>query len=647
MIGRAGAASEGIVSFQRLERRPMERPGEVLETVPGLIVTQHSGAGKANQYFLRGFNLDHGTDFSGSLDGVPLNLPTHAHGQGYLDLNFIIPELIERIEYRKGPYRADDGDFSSAGSSRIEYSRMLAHPLLSLSVGEDGWQRGLVAGTPAMASGNLLYALEWTHNDGPWTLPEDYGRLNGVLRFANGTATNGWTLGALAYQSKWNATDQVPLRAIESGLIPRFGNIDPTDGGDTARSIVSGTWARGDESGQTRASAWWQRYRLNLFSNFTYDTDPVHGDQIEQAEQRESWGGAASRSLPGALMGRAVVTTFGIQLRQDRLRPVGLYLTTARERYATVREDEVTQTTGGLYAESTLRWSARLRATAGLRLDTLRYDVTSDTPANSGRGDSGLLSPKLGAVYAAGPRTELYANYGEGFHSNDARGATTTVNPDPRDPGYGAAVDPVTPLVRSKGAELGLRTEPAPRWRTTLALWRLDLASELLFLGDAGTTEPSRPSRRTGVEWTNFWSPARGWAVDADLAWSRARFTDPDPAGDYIPGSIERTASAGLSWQARTDRFAELRLRYFGPRPLIEDDSVRSPSSTLVNLRLGWKPQPRILVALDVLNLLNRDVSDIDYYYESQLPGESAPVADIHTHPAIPRTLRLTLQLLL
>jgi outer membrane receptor protein involved in Fe transport len=645
MFGRAGAASEGVVSYQRLERRPMERPAEVLETVPGMIVTQHSGAGKANQYFLRGFNLDHGTDFAGALNGVPLNLPTNAHGQGYLDLNFLIPELIERIEFRKGPYRAEDGDFSSAGSASIDYARVLARPIASLSVGQDGWGRVLLAGTPVVAEGNLLYALEWVQNDGPWTLPEDFRRINGVLRYARGSDASGWTLGLASYRSQWNATDQVPLRAIQQGLIPRFGHIDPTDGGETARTIAWGTWAQNDEAGQTRASAWWQRYRLNLFSNFTYFTDPVNGDQFEQAEQRKAWGVAASRSLVANWGGRASTTTFGLQARQDRIDPVALYLTTARVRYATVRADQVDQSSLALYVENALQWTRKLRTIVGLRADAYRFDVQSDNPANSGKATDDIVSPRLAVAYAAAPRLELYGNLGRGFHSNDARGATTRVNPDPRDPGFGSAVDPVTPLARTTGRELGLRAEPMPDWRTTLAVWRLDIASELLFIGDAGTTEASRPSKRTGAEWTNFWRMAKGWALDADLAWSKARFTDDEPAGSFIPGSIERTASVGLGYHGMADRYAEMRVRYFGPRALTEDDSVRSQASTLVNLRLGWKPVPRLLLALDVFNLFDREVSDIDYFYASQLRGEAAPVDDTHTHPALPRTLRVTAQI--
>ncbi len=642
VTGRAAAASEGTVSNLRLERRPMERPGEVLETIPGVIVTQHSGGGKANQFFLRGFNLDHGTDFATSLSGIPLNLPSHAHGHGYLDLNFLIPELIDRINYRKGPYRAQDGDFGSAGAASIEYARTLPNAFASASWGQDGYRRGLLAGSPKLGEGNLLYALEAYGNNGPWDMPENLGRLNGVLRWSTGTANDGWSVGAMSYRAKWASTDQVPQRALDAGLISRFGNLDPSDGGSTARSLLSADWAARGTNTQTRALVWHQRYRLNLYSNFTFFTDPVNGDQFEQAERRNATGFSGSHAITHYVNDLPSVTTFGVQLRQDRVDPLGLYLTTARVRHTTVREDAVRQTSFGLYAENSYPWTRQLRSIVGLRLDQYRFRVSSDTAANSGSMRDRVASPKFALIYAPNDRLELYGNLGRGFHSNDARGTTARINPDPRDPGFLGPVDPVTPLVRTTGQEIGLRVEPVSGWRSTLALWKLRADSELLFVGDAGTTEPSRPTIRRGIEWSNMWTPARNWVVDFDLDLSRARFRDFDPAGDQVPGAIERTASIGVGYHG-VDRFAEMRVRYFGSRALIEDNSERSPVSTIVNLRMGLKPEKRLTVALDVLNLFNRKVSDVDYFYESQLASEVAPVADRHTHPAVPRTLRLTL----
>lgn len=346
--------------------------------------------------------------------------------------------------------------------------------------------------------------------------------------------------------------------------------------------------------------------------------------------------------------------TLGVHGRLDDLAPVGLYRTVAQQRVAkldydgnwqpaTVREDAVRQSAFALYGSNRLTWNDSLRTILGLRADFQHYQVNSSNPLNSGSASGQILSPKLSVILGPWQRTEFYFNAGYGFHSNDARGTVMRV-----DPNTGQAVPAVTPLVRAKGLELGLRSNPLPGWQTALTWWRLDLASELVFVGDAGTTSPGFPSRRSGIEWANYWNPSRGWTVDADLALSRARYRNIDPSqisGDYIPGAIEKTVSIGLSWQDQGTWSAGARLRYFGPRPLVEDNSVRSASSTLVNAHLTYRWNKQWQTALDVLNLFDRQVSDIDYWYESRLSGEAASVADIHTHPAEPRTLRLTLRM--
>ncbi|MBL8488595.1 MAG: TonB-dependent receptor, partial [Rhodocyclaceae bacterium] len=477
---------------------------------------------------------------------------------------------------------------------------------------------------------------------GPWTVPENYGKLNGVLRWSWGSEDNGGAITALGYKAAWSSTDQVPQRAIDTGAISRFGTVDPTDGGRTSRYSLSGEWARGDAASRTRASAYAIRSALDLWSNFTFFMDnPVLGDQFLQSERRHVLGGQAAHTWFADFLGRPAEFTVGTQVRRDRLDPVALRLDSARRTHTTVREDTVTQTSAALHAEGLVYWTDWLRSIVGLRADHYAFDITSSLPANSGRTSDRIASPKFSLVLGPWAKTELFVNHGYGFHSNDARGATTRVNPDPRDPGFLATVDPVNPLVRAKAMELGLRTAAVPGLVSSLALWRLDIDSELLFVGDAGTTEPSRPSRRQGFEWANWWTPVAGLTVDADLAVSRARFRDFDPAGDRIPGAIERTASLGIAWDDQGRWFAGLRLRYFGPRALIEDNSVRSRASTLVNLRAGWRIDRNNQITADILNLLGARASDIDYHYQSRLRGEAAPVADIHTHPAEPRTLRV------
>ncbi len=662
LIGTASSATEGTVGAKQLQGRTLLRPGEVLEVVPGLIITQHSGDGKANQYFLRGFNLDHGTDFYTSVNGVPVNMPTHAHGQGYADLNFLIPELVERVRYKKGPYSVEEGDFAAAGAAHIEYFRSLPAGIAELGVGENGFRRALVAGSPALAGGNLLYALEWFDNDGPWVVPEGLAKINGVLRYSQGAADNGWALTGMAYKARWRSTDQVAQRAIDQSFIERYGSLDSSDGGETQRYSVSADWARRNAAGYSRANAYAMSYRLDLFSNFTYLLDDtVDGDQFHQADKRSVLGASGAHTFFGMLGARDTENTLGFVLRRDRIRPVGLFLTRERERLATIREDRVTQTSLGLYVENQTQWFDKFRSIAGWRHDFYRFDVSSDRAMNSGKVNHNIGGPKLALIFGPSAKTEFYLNYGQGFHSNDARGATTRINPDPRDPGFLGAVDPVTPLVKAKGYEAGLRSAPLPGLQTTLALWRLDLDSELLFIGDAGTTEASRPSRRQGIEWANYYHPMAWLTIDADLSLSRARFRDSDLVGDRIPGSIERVVSVGVGIDDIGPWFAGLRLRYFGPRPLIEDDSVHSISSTLANLRVGYRFDKRVQVTLDVLNLFDRKVSDIDYSYESCLRQElSGPgvrpecdagaadrpgVADIHTHPAEPRTFRVALRL--
>lgn len=644
-LGVADSASEGTVMQQQIATRPWLRPGEVLETVPGLIITQHSGDGKANQYFLRGFNLDHGTDFATFVLGMPINMPTHAHGQGYTDLNFLIPELVGSVRYRKGPYSAQQGDFAAAGSARIDYVRTLSSSIGEVGFGENGFRRLFAATAPKIGDGSFLLAAEGYDNDGPWQVCQGYKKKNAVLRYSQGTVADGFDMSFLAYDAEWTATDQIARRAVSAGTLDRFGTLDPTTGGETSRYSLSAQWARRGDASATRASVYAIRYRLNLFSNFTYfASDPANGDQFEQADRRTVFGGEARQTRKFDAFGRDMDISVGGVLRQDDIENVGLFPTRVRQRLATIRSDEVKQTGAGAYAELGVPWSDTFRTIAGVRADTYRAKVTSDTAANSGTSSDSIVTPKFTAVIGPFARSELYASVGHGFHSNDARGTTATVNPDPRDPGFGTALDKAPPLVRAKGQELGARTAFVPGLQTSLTLWQLKLASELVFVGDAGTTEASRPSRRRGVEFANYWTPAPGMTVDLDLAWSTARFRDFDPAGDRIAGAIERTASFGVAYDDNGAYFGGLRARYFGPRPLIEDNSVRSAPSTLVNARLGYRFGKRAEVALDVLNLLDRKVDDIEYFYESQLATEAAPVADRHFHPAEPRTVRVTLR---
>ena len=636
LVGIAQSASQGAITARQLDARPLMRTGEVLETVPGVITTQHSGEGKANQYFLRGFNLDHGTDLAQTIAGLPVNMPTHAHGQGYSDINFMIPELVSGLQFSKGPYFADQGDFATAGSSNINYATMLDRPIAHVDFGGEGYGRVVVAASPEVGAGHLLGAFEAAHNDGPWVHPDGFHKFNGVLRYSRGDSVNGLSVTAMAYHRQWNATDQVAVRAITDGLVSRFGAIDPTDGGHSYRYSGSVDWQRGTGTTLTKVTAYGIGYDLHLFSNFTYHLDdPVRGDQFEQADHRFITGAKAMHRRATKWGGLAVQNTFGVQVRNDDIATVGLYHTQARARIETRRQDAVLETEGAVYAQTEIAWTPWLKMTAGLRADAARFHVDALEPVNSGTAGANRVSPKGGFVFGPWRATELYFNLGMGFHSNDARGTTIT-----RD-AAGNPIARVTPFVRAQASEIGVRTVAVPHLQSTFTAWELQLDSELVFAGDEGVTEAAKPSHRYGVEWTNYYTP-RPWLVfDFDASWSRARFT---PADEYVPEAVGTVMSGGASIDNLHRVDASLRWRYFGPRPLVEDNSQRSKATGLVNIQAGYRLAKHLRVNLDVFNLLNASDADIDYYYVSRLPGEPPDgVAGLHTHPTIPETARVSL----
>ena len=640
LVGIASSASQGAITAKQLDVRPFMRQGEVLETVPGVIITQHSGEGKANQYFLRGFNLDHGSDFAMTVAGVPVNMPTHAHSQGYSDINFLIPELVAGVQYSKGPYFADQGDFATAGASNISYATTLERPLVQVEGGTYDFGRVLMAASPKFGKGHLLAAFETSTNAGPWSVPDSYKKYNGVLRYSQGDNVNGLSLTFMGYHGKWNATEASPQRAIDSGLIDRFGSIDPTDGGETYRYSLGGEWQHGSGNTLTKVQAYGIGYHLNLISNFTFFLDdPIHGDQRDQVDHRFVSGARAFQKRQTRWGSHPVENTIGLQFRNDDVMQVSLFHTEERVRLQTWNDASAIVTSAGVYGENQVEWAPWLRTTVGLRADGSRYDVTDAIDArNSGTANAGIISPKGTVTFGPWRSTEFYVNAGTGFHSNSALGTTLRFD------GNGNPADPVTPLVRAKGAEVGVRSVVVPHLQSTVSLWTLRLGSELVYNGDIGATEPGPSSKRYGVEFANYYSPKSWLVFDGDLSWSRARFTDGTDAGAYVPEAVGVVVSGGASVDNFHRTFGSLRLRYFGPRALVEDNSVRSPATTLLNTEGGYQFAKSLRLNLQVYNLLNAKMSDIDYFFASRLPGEPlGGVEDIHVHPAVPRTLRLSL----
>ena len=670
-------ASQMTISGEDLNARPIANGPEILEATPGLAVVQHSGSGKANQYYLRGYNLDHGTDMAIFWDDVPINLPTNAHGQGYADLNFLIPEAISGLEVRKGPYFADVGDFASAGDLHLSLRDSVEKNIVSATVGSFGYDRFLALGSTKLGDGSLLYAGEFNTYNGPWATAEDVRKFNGLLRYSQGTATDGFSATAMAYTNNWNSSDQVALRAITTGQIGLFGELDPTDGGDTSRFMFSTRFAQSDDAGSWKANAYLVRETMDLFNNFTWETaDPVNGDQFHQLDNRVYGGVGSSRTFDGTLFNRPTETVFGLQSRYDDIN-VGLSDTTRRLFLSNILVDDVKEGNVGIYAQNTTRWTDWFRTTAGWRGDYFWASVNSILqPANSGNPNEAIGSPKFTMTFGPFYKTELFLGAGMGYHSNDARGVTTTEVPgDPSTP-QGA-----TPfLVRSRGAEIGVRTKAIPDLDSSISFFYLHQDSELFFDGDTGTTVPGPPSLRTGIEITNKYHPASWISFDADLALSRARFIGFDSAqeqlfeslagfpqaqignspGNFVPEAPWMVASAGVTLGEKTGWFSALRWRYISSRPLTEDGVFQSPPVNTINANVGYRFANGWRIQFDALNLLDSSSYNASYAYGALLttdslfakcfPTPKIPVAvcqngfmDYSIHPLDPLAIRLTL----
>ena len=714
LVGTSTAASEGYISQEQIATRPILRPGEILEAIPGLVISQHSGEGKANQYYLRGFQLDHGTDLESTIAGVPVNLPTHAHGQGYSDINWLIPELVSYVQFKKGPYYADEGDFSTAGSYDLFYRNTIT-PTFEAGIGQYGYNRLFFASSPKVGAGNLLYALELYHDNGSFQRPDEYQKINGVLRWSRASDKSNFAVTAMGYSGTFNSTDQIPQRLIEDGVINRFGSLDPTDGGNTYRYSLSAHYDTVAPHSRTYADLYGFSQFLDLYSNFTYFLDDatdyynvtanpitcntayatctpnaqhvssyssycpanggsVHGpagslapptfqyacgDQREQEDKRFVSGFNIRHTFN---LGGRVQTDAGVGLRNDNISTVGLFLTNDRVRYAngTLSDDHVVERAVNAWVQTEVPLGTKVRVGFGLRGDIYDFNVAANIAANSGKVSQGILSPKFSLAYKASANHEVYLDFGQSFHSNDGRGTTLTLDPQTHAPydATGAPIERVSPVVRATGEEVGYRYY-GPRWNATISLWQLNLASELVFDGDAGTTFAGRPTVRKGIELANFFTLARGLTIDADFATSTARFlTDPDHIGTGVPESLNAVAAIGATIDRPT--FAtSLRMRYFGPRVLIEDGSAVSAPSTQLNSQFTWKLRKGLQLRLDVLNILNANVDDVEYYYGSWLPHDGANpgiaanpavnpllggsgVNDYHLHPSERRTLRLS-----
>ncbi|MBV9718716.1 MAG: TonB-dependent receptor [Candidatus Eremiobacteraeota bacterium] len=717
LVGKVAAASVGTIDQEQIKTRPFLRPGEILEAIPSLLISQHSGEGKANQYYLRGFQLDHGTDLESTIAGTPINLPTHAHGQGYSDINWLIPELVSYVDYQKGPYYAPTGDFSTAGAYTLYYKNTLNAPITEFGLGTYGYSSMLVAASPRAGAGNILYAFQLYHDNGSFQRPDEYAKYNAVLKWSQSTENSDFSVTAMGYHGTFQSSDQIPQRLVSDGTLSPYGLIDPWDGGTTSRYSLASQWQRTDPNGVTQVNAFGFQQYLNLFSDFTYYLDdatdyynvtrnpitcvagyttcnpgpthvpayisycpandvpgasraPAHsvtpvsfvfacGDQREQLDRRFVSGINASRTFASA---GNVTTTAGVGVRNDNIPTVGLFLVHDQIPYpdGTLSLAHVVERDAYAWVQSLIRVGSRLQLTPGLRADQYGINVGDSVSADSGRVNSGIVSPKFTAGYTLSPHQELYADWGESFHSNDARGVTDTLDPQTQAPynALGQSVLQNTPLVRAVGLEFGFRYSRGGL-NSTISLWQLHLNSELVFDGDAGVTSAGGPTMRRGIEFANFYQPRPWLTFDADIATSNARFlNNPEGLGTYVPESINVVTAAGITVD-KPDFAASLRLRYFGPRVLDQAGDAVSAASVTYNAQGTWKTHRGYDLVADVFNIFNAQTNDVEYYYQSWLPQDAANPAfaknaavnpalggagvnDYVFHPGEKRTLRVT-----
>ncbi|HVY88907.1 MAG TPA: TonB-dependent receptor [Hyphomonadaceae bacterium] len=635
LIGTAQAASEGVVGEADFETRPLLRPGELVEVIPGMVAAQHSGGGKANQYYLRGFNLDHGTDFAGSIDGVPLNFRAHPHMNGYLDLNFLIPEVVESVEFHKGTAYASNGDFSAAASADFTTHDEAHENYVETDITNDDEYRFLALGSTKIGDGTLFGAGEWEGGDGAFDNPARQKKFSAYLKYTTDWGNAKFHAALMGYDQDWHATDQMPLRAIQSGLIGRLGTLDPNLGGYTSRYIAS---AGLDWDKNTSVLVYGETYTFRLFNNPTFFLDQVNGDEFMQFTDRKALGARGKMGNTADVGAFKVDWHVGADIRGDFIDTDGLVRTINRVPFQFIRNDSGDVTLADVWGEATVHWTDAFRTTFGAREDAIWYNFDAIQPENSGSDNDTKFSPKFSAAYTFTDALEGYASYGYAFHTNDPRGGLLHTDPNTGDP-----VTPSPVFVESRGSEVGLRYQPSQSFNASIAVFELDLDSELIFVGDAGTSEPSSPTKRYGSEVNAFWRPTDWLAFDASGAWSHARFVDVPKDESRIPNALEFVGSAGATLTLDGGWEASARIRYLGKSALIEDNSVRGDPSFLMNVGVSKDFGP-FYVGLDILNATNSKDNEIEYYYESQLQGEPAPVADRMIHPLEPRTYRLVLR---
>ncbi|WP_404711720.1 TonB-dependent receptor [Sphingomonas sp. MMS24-J13] len=666
LLGRASTASQGTITAKEVDLRPIYRPSQLFESIPGLVVTIHSGEGKAQQYLIRGYNLDHGTDFASFVDDMPVNRPTNTHGQGYADLNFLIPQIVSGIDYTKGPYYAAIGDFGSVASAHTRLANQIPTQL-TVTIGTDKYQE-LYGGTTFQLKGDrrLLAAIDMSHYDGPWHPGQDFKKINAALRYSQGTSLDGFSLTGLYYKSAGGLITDQPLRAIQSGLIDRFGTLDPTDHSKSLRYSLSAHLDKPIGPGQFALSLYGIHSTMTLWNNFThYLDDPINGDQEAQSESRNTFGAVAAYTLHNDLAGIQSETIVGLQGRYDNVlvtrrhtlnRKTVLDYCTLEQAdgpaidYPTVNTycnaDRVHLLDLSPYIQNTLHWTSWLRTVAGIREDYYHATDHSQVTGTGGRGSQWLFQPKGSLILGPWARTELYFSAGRGFHSDDVRGVFGTV-PEEGTPLSGG----VTQLLASTtGYEVGLRTDIIPKLTLQLAAFQQDFKSELVYNPDTGQDEAGAPSRRKGIEVSGQYHPFRWLELNADLAFAKPRYHVKDLAAygldaPYIADAPTFIYSAGILVDKLGPWSGSLIWRRLGNHHLSDGEAYPIDKGySEFNLDIAYTLPHGWRLGVGVFNLFNSHDQAADYYYTSRLKGEPLEgVTDFQTHPLEPRSARFSI----
>ncbi len=638
------AASRVHISGAELELRPRLRPGDVLEATPGLFAVQHAGGGKANQYFLRGFDADHGTDAAFFVDGVPINMVSHGHGQGYTDFHFLIPELVTGLDAYKGPYYAHLGNFATAGAVDLHLAETYDESRAQFSVGQYGILRGLLIESPKLGdTWRAVVAAELFRDNGPFKNAEDLTRFNLHGRVTHDLSERSkLSLTWMSYGSKWNGSGQIPARAVcgegeamnpapsafGQPCIDHFGFVDPTEGGDTQRHMASLNFSTQWKDSELSALFYLMKYRFTLFSNFTFfKDDPIHGDEIEQDDDRVHAGGNVRLRHVTKWHGAELRSTVGAQVRIDSISNA-LYHDEARTRLEERVVANITESAIAIYGEEDVRLNAHLRFIAGARADRMDVNVDGKVGTESGIQGNTRLSPKWMAVVSPTKWLDVFADYGRGFHSNDARGVVRRVNP-------------ATLMTPSTGYEVGVRVTPYKDLVFNAAGFLMDLDSELVWSGDAGTTEAAGRTRRYGLEIGGRYHFKNWLFADADATFTHAEFRVNAGNGQAVALAPRVTVTAGIGAQKKIGDFtpfASVRFKAIADRPAIEDESLTAQGYATVDANAGlrWK---NLELAVDAQNLFDSKYREVNFASTSKLAYEPAPVTGIHYSPGWPLTV--------